>query len=250
MENEEFNISKLKPGDNHYRAFIGSPQNYDLMAAICFNLLTTLGLRESHRLLDIGCGSLRNGRLFIPFLNQHCYYGIEPNAWLVSEGIKNEVGSSLIDIKKPRFSFRSDCAEIEKGLKFDFIFLQSIFSHCGTDLIAHWLAELYPLMDNETLLVGTYFKNQRGYESSSVRDGWVYPSLVSYTEERFKTFFKPFDLQYQEFKWPHPMQQWFMATKSNSSLARASQTGLIFQTVYNNIKRPNTAKLTLSTDQD
>src|SRR5439155_1611617 len=51
----------LKAGDPHYRAYVGPPEDYDLIAAMTFNLLTTLGLRQHHSLLDFGCGSLRIG---------------------------------------------------------------------------------------------------------------------------------------------------------------------------------------------
>ena len=44
----------LKPGDSHYRAYVGPPEDYDLIAAMTFNLLTTLGLRQHHSLLDVG----------------------------------------------------------------------------------------------------------------------------------------------------------------------------------------------------
>jgi hypothetical protein len=53
----------LSPGSRHYTAFVGPPQQYDFMGATQFRLLTTLGLREHHRLLD-----LRAGRLLIPYL--------------------------------------------------------------------------------------------------------------------------------------------------------------------------------------
>ena len=95
----------LKPGDAHYRAYVGPPEDYDLIAAMTFNLLTTLGLRQHHSLLDIGCGSLRIGRLFIPYLNRGKYFGVEPNEWLVDEGIRRELGESLVQIKRPTFFF-------------------------------------------------------------------------------------------------------------------------------------------------
>ena len=44
-------------GDKHHRAYIGPPDEYDLVSAMSFNLLTASGLRQHHRLLDIGCGS-------------------------------------------------------------------------------------------------------------------------------------------------------------------------------------------------
>lgn len=95
----------LKPGDAHYRAYVGPPEDYDLIAAMTFNLLTTLGLRQHHSLLDVGCGSLRIGRLLIPYLNRGKYFGIEPNEWLVREGIQRELGESLLQIKRPTFFF-------------------------------------------------------------------------------------------------------------------------------------------------
>src|SRR5881275_994528 len=110
---------ELKPGDSHYRAYVGPPEDYDLIAAMTFNLLTTLGLRQHHSLIDIGCGSLRIGRLLIPYLNE----------WLVDEGIKRELGEALVRIKRPTFFF-SDSPEtvIRAKLSFDFALAQSIFS--------------------------------------------------------------------------------------------------------------------------
>src|SRR5213083_514418 len=125
----------LKPGDSHYRAYVGPPEDYDLIAAMTFNLLTTLGLRQHHSLIDIGCGSLRIGRLLIPYLNEGNYFGLEPNEWLVDEGIKRELGEALVRIKRPTFFF-SDSPEtvIRAKLSFDFALAQSIFSHCRLDL--------------------------------------------------------------------------------------------------------------------
>src|ERR1700758_4721825 len=131
----------LKPGDAHYRAYVGPPEDYDLIAAMTFNLLTTLGLRQYHSLLDVGCGSLRVGRLLIPYLNHGKYFGLEPNKWLVEEGIRRELGQSLVEIKCPTFFFTDSPESIAKGeTAFNFVVAQSIFSHCGLDLIRGWLS--------------------------------------------------------------------------------------------------------------
>src|SRR5438094_4988703 len=42
----------LEPGAEHYMAYVGPADEYDLMSATQFRLLTTLGLRRFHRLLD------------------------------------------------------------------------------------------------------------------------------------------------------------------------------------------------------
>src|SRR5437667_11270715 len=96
----------LAAGAPHYRAYVGPPERYDVMAATQFHLLTSLGLRDFHTLLDIGCGSLRLGRLAIPYLRPGRYHGLEPNRWLVDEGISRECGGDLVRIKQP--SFRHD----------------------------------------------------------------------------------------------------------------------------------------------
>src|SRR5215831_2791013 len=111
----------LKPGDAHDRTYVGPPEDYDLIAAMTFNLLTTLGLRQHHSLLDVGCGSLRIGRLLIPYLNQGNYFGIEPNEWLVQQGIKRELGEALLQIKRPTFFFSDSPETIAHGkITFDF----------------------------------------------------------------------------------------------------------------------------------
>ena len=102
-----------------YRSFVGLPEAYDLVGANQLNLLTYLGLRENHTLLDIGCGSLRAGKLFLPYLLPERYFGIEPEKRLIEEGVKNEVGEDMIRIKKPRFEHDDNFTLGVFGRKFD-----------------------------------------------------------------------------------------------------------------------------------
>src|SRR6476620_11634010 len=90
----------VAPGARHYRAFIGATQTYDIFAYMQFSLMTLLGLRQEHTLLDIGCGSLRAGKLFLVYLLPGRYFGIEPEQWLVEEGIEKEIGSELAGRKR------------------------------------------------------------------------------------------------------------------------------------------------------
>ena len=75
----------------NYKSYVGPEENYDLMAGLMFVRMFQVGLRSYHTLLDVGCGSLRGGKLFIPYLDVGNYYGIEPLKELVIEGIKNEI---------------------------------------------------------------------------------------------------------------------------------------------------------------
>lgn len=195
----------LKPGDRHYRAYVGPPEDYDLIAAMTFNLLTTLGLRQHHSLLDIGCGSLRIGRLLIPYLNRGKYFGVEPNEWLVKEGIKRELGKSLVQIKQPTFFF-SDSPDIIRhaDVAFNFAVAQSIFSHCGLDLIKGWLAALSRSLAEDGTLVATFLPA----DEDSPRLGWIYPECVNYRPSTLERAATEANLRFEILDWKHPRQTW------------------------------------------
>src|SRR5919197_5113382 len=177
MASNEFNRKTLRAGAHHYRAYVGPPERYDLIAAMTFNLLTTLGLREYHSLLDVGCGSLRIGRLLIPYLNRGKYFGVEPNKWLVEEGIKRELGEALLEIKRPSFFFsNSPEAILQAKISFDFAVAQSIFSHCGMDLIKGWLSAISRSLAEDGALVATFLPREKDFPGK----GWVYPECVNF----------------------------------------------------------------------
>ena len=202
----------LKPGDPHYRAYVGPPQDYDLIAAMTFNLLTTLGLRQHHSLLDIGCGSLRIGRLLIPYLNRGKYFGVEPNEWLVDEGIKRELGEGLVQIKRPTFFF-TDSPEIvvEAKVSFDFALAQSIFSHCGLDLIKGWLSAVSRSLADDGALVATFLPG----DEDSTQTGWVYPECVNYRPATLERAAAEANLRFEILDWKHPRQTWALFAAPN-----------------------------------
>ena len=119
-------ISKLKPGDDHYMAYVGPPKQYYFIGATQFRLLCTLGLRAYHTLLDFGCGSLRAGRLFINYLDEGKYFRIDPNKWLIDDCIANQLGNDLIQLKKPTVDYSEDFSvnSIENSI----LSLRSLFS--------------------------------------------------------------------------------------------------------------------------
>ena len=205
----------LKPGDPQYRAYVGPPEDYDLIAAMTFNLLTTLGLRQQHSLLDIGCGSLRIGRLLIPYLNQGKYFGVEPNEWLVDEGIRRELGETLVHIKRPTFLFSGSPDTIMQAkTAFDFAVAQSIFSHCGLDLIKGWLSAISRSLAQDGALVATFLVG----EEDSPQTGWIYPECVNYRPATLERAAEEVNLRFEILDWKHPRQTWalFAAPEFNS----------------------------------
>ena len=205
----------LAPGSAHYRAFVGPPQDYDLVSAMSFGLLTTLGLRQHHSLLDIGCGSLRIGRLLIPYLNAGKYFGIEPNEWLVAQGIEREVGMDQVRAKRPRFLYADSAEGLDEGDVFDFAVAQSVFSHCGLDLVDQWLRGVSDHLRHTGALVATFIADSSDFTGS----GWVYPQCVGFTPSTIAQRAADAGLRLHILDWRHPRQNWalFAAPGFNDS---------------------------------
>lgn len=191
----------LAPGSHHYRAFVSPPDKYDLVSALQFSLLSFLGLREEHYLLDIGCGSLRGGRLFIPYLLRGRYFGIEPEQWLIEEGIKHELGQAIIELKQPTFyndrSFNLQHFQRE----FDFLLAQSIFSHASQVQIHACLAAASKVMKPQAIFVANFVESEVNYTG----DEWVYPGGSTYTLEFMSQMVADHGLTCIPLDWPHPV---------------------------------------------
>lgn len=188
----------LPIGARHYRAWVGSADVYDIMSATQFNLLTYLGLREHHYLLDIGCGSLRAGRLFIPYLLEGRYYGIEPERWLVEEGIKNHLGEDVVRIKQPSFSHDGNFTLTTFGREFDFLVAQSIFSHASQAQIRRCLSEAKNAMKPTAMFAANFAEGPDNYTGSE----WMYPGLVTYTLEHLAGLAEEQGLICRHIEWP------------------------------------------------
>ena len=182
-----------------YRAYVGPKESYDLISAEQFTLLTTLGLRDHHYLLDLGCGSLRAGRLFIPYLLPGHYYGIEPNQWLIEEGLGNEIGESILQVKKPTFSNDSNFTLSTFGRNFDFVIANSIFTHASKDSIQTCLYEGKKVMKKESIFAATIRFGEEDYEEKE----WVYPRGIDYTEKTISKMIHAAGLSYVKMAWRH-----------------------------------------------
>ncbi len=201
--NEDLGLN-LKPGDNHYRAYVGPPKDYDLVSAMVFNLLTCIGLRQDHKVLDIGCGSLRNGRLLIPYLNKGKYFGIDPNKWLIDDGVKNEIGNDIVKIKKPTFSYSNSLKEFRNPLNIDYAFAQSIFSHTGLDALEEWLSDISGHLNSNGVLLATFLIDEKDSQES----GWIYPGCVKFNPNTVAKIASKYGLHFKLLDWFHPRQTW------------------------------------------
>ena len=220
---ERIAASKLaKAGSDDYRAFVGPPAQFDFMGATQFALLYMLGIREEHNVLDVGCGSLRAGRLLIPFLLPGRYHGSDPNQRIVEEYIDSEIGKEIIQKRQPKFYFTDSTRYAEIREDFDFIVAQSVLSHTGGDMIDGFIEGasnalgangqfLFTVLDETA---PNYDRLARGPEAP----GWHYPTCVTYRSSDILARCERHGLVAQKLGWFHPRQSWYRAVNDRTQL--------------------------------
>ena len=195
----------------HHRARVGPKEFFDIIGAQQFCVLVGQGLRERHRLLDVGCGCLRGGRFLIPYLGRGNYCGLEPNRELLDAGIAIELGRGMAHFKRPEFHYFDDFRLSRIPVAFDYVLAQSILSHAGCDLVPVIFSEAFQVLAGGGAFVATWFDG-----ASDMTDGGWYPGrIIVYTASTIARWalaagFSRLDVLDVR----HPMgQMWFVARK-------------------------------------
>lgn len=172
----------------------GADKNGDLVSAIQFNILTALGLRDFHYVLDIDCGWLGAGRLLIPYLLPERYFAIEPEQRLIEEGVRVHLGHDQLTLKKPRFLARSDFRLSAFAIKFDYIVAHSVFSRSAPAQIQTCLHEAAICLRRDGLLLVSWSltPEEEGFE---------------HAEANLRKMADQAGLLCSIMDWPHPMDE-------------------------------------------
>ncbi len=172
-----------------YKEYVGPKEDYYEIGPLVLNHLLKLGLREDHYLLDIGCGSLRIGRLLIPFLLPEHYCGVEPQSNYLQDGFEREVkakfGEQLTEYKRPRFD-HNEAFEFEMFDEcFDFAIAISVFIHCGESQLRSCLRNLHRVIHPESKLLISFNLGEESREHGKKHQKYVGASHVHvvYTTE-------------------------------------------------------------------
>lgn len=139
-----------------HRDYVGGL--WETMGRHQFRFLIERGLRPEHVLLDVACGSLRGGVLFIPYLDAGNYLGIELEPDLIKAGVEIELGRQLYELKRPEL-LASSAFEFEKLSKQpDFALAQSLFTHLIEPEMLLCLRKLRGVAKANTRFFVTFFE--------------------------------------------------------------------------------------------
>jgi cyclopropane fatty-acyl-phospholipid synthase-like methyltransferase len=145
--------SELRSGV--HRDFVGGM--WDEIGSLQFEFLKKQGLSPNHRLMDIGCGCLRGGVHFVPYLEKCRYYGVDINASLIEAGKKELLRNPANLDKQPdlRVTDQFDLAQF--GVQFDYALAISVFTHLNANHIGRCLIEIKKVLGPQGRFFATFF---------------------------------------------------------------------------------------------
>lgn len=150
-----------------HRAYIGGA--WDTHGLRQLEFMKAHGLEPHHRLIDIGCGSLRAGRHFIDYLEPAHYYGVEANHSVIQAGFDLELTDEQ-RAKAPVENLRAnDRFDTDFGVKFDFAIANSVFTHVSLNHLRLCLYRLDKVMAPGGSFYATFFQRRADYPLDGVR---------------------------------------------------------------------------------
>ncbi len=127
---------------------VGSPTHEAWLFAgqMQFDYLRAHGLERGMRMLEIGCGNLRAGRLFIDFLDEGDYWGIDISPDILFAAL-DTISAFELQAKCPRVAVVRDLrfGWLPTGA-FDVVHAHSVFSHSAPEVVAQCLAHVGRIM--------------------------------------------------------------------------------------------------------
>jgi len=135
-------------------ALVGPANLWKMKREFQERFLKEKGLRPQHRLLDVGCGTLRGGLPLIDYLDNGHYTGIDVRKQAIEEG-KIEVKKAGLESKNPALIQFSSFEEIRTTDEFDFVWAFAVLFHLEDDIFRDCIAFVGKRLNSE----GRFFAN-------------------------------------------------------------------------------------------
>jgi len=143
------------------------------MGQLQFDYATSHGLKPDMRMLEIGCGNLRAGRLFIDYLEPGCYYGIDISPDILISAQATIAGYDL-RAKLPHLTLVKDLRfDFLPERTFHFVHAHSVFSHSPIEVIDECLAHVGRIMAPGGFFDFTFDRTE-GAEHHVLREDFYY----------------------------------------------------------------------------
>jgi len=175
-----------------------------------FDFMLAQGLKSHHYMLDIGCGWLRAGLLFIQYLDDGHYYAMEKDWEVLAPGIGGLIKYDFL-YKQPVLFVNNAFAVSSFKRKFDFVLAQSVFTHIETKWIKKCIGKVIPVLEDGGRFYATFWPHHRIYisEPHKARKNEYERSMqpLSFYEEVCKEF----DCKIECIgEWGHPAGQYML----------------------------------------
>jgi SAM-dependent methyltransferase len=138
-----------------------------------FDFAVSHGLKPDMRMLEIGCGNLRAGWLFIDYLEPGNYYGVDisPDILVAAQDTIAEQG---IAAKLPHLTLVTDLRlQFLPDASFDFVHAHSVFSHSPIEVIDECFAHVGRVMTAGGFFDFTFDRTE-GTEHQVLREDFYY----------------------------------------------------------------------------
>jgi SAM-dependent methyltransferase len=109
-------------------ALVGPAHLWQQKRDFQIEFLRKAGLEPRHRLLDVGCGTLRGGIPLIAYLEPGHYTGIEVRAEALEAG-RRELAEHGLEGRRPELLLCSDLSQLSLPARFDFAWAFSVLIH-------------------------------------------------------------------------------------------------------------------------
>lgn len=128
-----------------------NPEFFDKSGEAHLKFLISSGMKNTSKVLDYGCGSLRVGRKLIEYLDSNKYYAFDITDRYYLAGLAG-INPELIKEKNPQFFVISDesIRKVSEQHRFQFIISTGVLIHIPKDELNEYFVKIISFMNEQT----------------------------------------------------------------------------------------------------